>query len=104
DPKRYPDPKAMVDELHAKSFHLMISVWPFFRPHADGKPDVLNPVYDDMDKHGFFIAKTIAPSFHPVGQALYDAFNPEARKQYWKLMNDALFKIGVDAWWLDTTE
>jgi alpha-D-xyloside xylohydrolase len=36
--------------------------------------------------------------------ALYDAFNPEARKHYWKLMDDALFKIGVDAWWLDTTE
>jgi alpha-D-xyloside xylohydrolase len=36
--------------------------------------------------------------------ALYDAFNPEARKYYWQLMDDALFKIGVDAWWLDTTE
>ena len=104
DPKRFPDPKAMVDDLHAKNFHLMISVWPFFRPHADGKPETLNPVYEEMDKRGFFIAKTIAPSFHPVGQALYDAFNPEARRYYWKLMNDALFKIGIDAWWLDTTE
>ena len=45
-----------------------------------------------------------ARSFHPVGQALYDAFNPDARKYYWNLMNEALFKIGVDAWWLDTTE
>jgi alpha-D-xyloside xylohydrolase len=36
--------------------------------------------------------------------ALYDAFNPEARKYYWNLMNEALFRIGADAWWLDTTE
>ena len=36
--------------------------------------------------------------------ALYDAFNPDARKYYWNLMDEALFKIGVDAWWLDTTE
>jgi alpha-D-xyloside xylohydrolase len=36
--------------------------------------------------------------------AVYDATNPEARKYYWELMDKALFKIGVDAWWLDTTE
>ncbi len=94
--KNYPDPKAMVDGLHQKNVHLMISVWPFFRPGSS--------VYDDMDKRGFFIDKTIAPSFHPVAQALYDPFNPEARKYYWNLMNNALFKIGADAWWLDTTE
>ena len=94
--KNYPDPKGMVDALHDDHVHLMISVWPYFRPGS--------PVYDEMDKRGFFIAKTIAPSFHPVGQALYDAFNPEARKYYWSLMDNALFKIGVDAWWLDTTE
>src|SRR5260370_2926063 len=43
-------------------------------------------------------------SFHPAQMGLYDAFNPEARKYYWNLMDQALFKIGVDAWWLDTTE
>jgi alpha-D-xyloside xylohydrolase len=92
----YPDPKGMIEELHSEHVHLMISVWPFFRPGS--------AVYDYMDKEGYFIAKTKVAGFHPAGQALYDAFNPEARKYYWKLMNDALFKIGVDAWWLDTTE
>jgi alpha-D-xyloside xylohydrolase len=94
--KNYPDPKGLIDALHKNNVHLMISVWPYFRPGS--------PVYDDMDKRGFFIDKTIAPSFHPVAQALYDPFNPEARKYYWNLMNNALFKIGADAWWLDTTE
>jgi alpha-D-xyloside xylohydrolase len=94
--KNYPDPKGMVDELHKSDVHLMISVWPFFRPGS--------PVYDDADRRGFFIDRTKSPSFHPVGQALYDAFSPDARKYYWKLMDDALFKIGIDAWWMDTTE
>jgi alpha-D-xyloside xylohydrolase len=96
DKERYPDPKGMVDELHNEHFHLMISFWPYFRPGTK--------TYDDMDKRGFFIAKTVVAGFHPAGQALYDAFNPEARKYYWNLIDQALFKIGVDAWWLDTTE
>jgi alpha-D-xyloside xylohydrolase len=96
DKERYPDPKGMVDELHADHFHLMISVWPYFRRGSQ--------TYDDMDRRGFFIDKTKVSGFHPEGMALYDAFNPEARKYYWNLMDQALFKIGVDAWWLDTTE
>ncbi|MGB9432572.1 MAG: glycoside hydrolase family 31 protein [Candidatus Acidiferrum sp.] len=94
--KNYPDPKGMLEALHKDHVHLMISVWPFFRPGS--------PVYENMDRRGFFIAKTKVSGFHPAGMALYDAFNPEARQYYWKLMDDALFKIGVDAWWLDTTE
>jgi len=94
--KNYPDPKGLMDTLHKEHMHIMFSVWPYFRPGS--------PVYDDMDKRGFFVAKTQVSGFHPAGMALYDAFNPEARKYYWKLMDDALFKIGADAWWLDTTE
>src|SRR5258708_31979270 len=86
----------MVEDLHNNRFHLMISFWPYFRPGTK--------TYDDMDKRGFFIDKTKAGAFHPAGMGLYDAFNPEARKYYWNLMDLALFKIGVDSWWLDTTE
>ncbi|HTP67472.1 MAG TPA: glycoside hydrolase family 31 protein, partial [Dongiaceae bacterium] len=94
--KNYPDPKGLMDTLHKEHVHIMFSVWPYFRPGS--------PVYDDMDRKGLFIDKTKVSAFHPAGMALYDAFNPEARKYYWKLMDDALFKIGADAWWLDTTE
>jgi len=94
--KNYPDPKGMVDSLHDQHVHLMISVWPYFRPGS--------PVYDDMDKQGFFIDRTKVAGFHPARMALYDAFNPKARDYYWGLMNKALFQIGADAWWLDTTE
>ena len=94
----YPDPKGMIDDLHRDRFHFMISVWPFFEPGSEE--------YAYMSQRGWFIDKTRfenAP-YHHNGMALYDATNPEARRYYWKLMNDHLFNIGVDAWWLDTTE
>jgi alpha-D-xyloside xylohydrolase len=94
--EKYPDPKGMIDDLHKNNVHIMFSFWPFFRKGS--------ATYDDMDGKGYFIAKTVAPSFHPVDQALYDAFNPDARNYYWNLINQGLFKIGADAWWMDTTE
>ena len=96
--KNYPDPKGMVDQLHKDNFHLMISVWPFFEPGS--------AVYDDMDKRGWFVDKFkfAKPPYHTDAMAVYDATDPEARKYYWQLMDKALFNIGIDAWWLDTTE
>jgi alpha-D-xyloside xylohydrolase len=96
--KNYPDPKALVDELHNEHFHFMISVWPFFEPGSKE--------YDEMERRGFFIDRTkvAKPPYHAGGMAVYDPTNPEARNYYWDLMDKALFKIGVDAWWLDTTE
>lgn len=93
---KYPDPQGMINKLHDEHFHLMVSVWPFFRPGTS--------VYDQFDKNGWFIAKTLTGGFHPVGQALYDPTNPDARAQYWKNIDTALFEKGVDAWWLDTDE
>jgi len=94
--KNYPDARQMIDDLHRDHFHLMISVWPYFDPGT--------PTYAEMDKRGYFIDRTKAPAYHPAGMAVYDATNPEARAYYWQLMNKALFQIGADAWWLDTTE
>ena len=93
---KYPDPKAMVNELHNEHVHLMVSVWPFFYPGSE--------TYADMDKRGYFVARTPTAAFHPKGTALYDAFNPAARKYYWNLLKGSLFDIGVNAWWMDTTE
>jgi alpha-D-xyloside xylohydrolase len=95
--KNYPDPKAMIAQLHDEHVHIMFSFWPYFNPGS--------PVYDYMDKNGYFIAKMVVGTgdIHPLGQALYDPFNPAARKYYWGLL-DKVFSIGADAWWLDTDE
>lgn len=95
---KYPDPKGMVDQLHKDNFHLMISVWPFFEPGSKE--------YAEMEKNGWLVEKFkyAKPPYHEDGMAVYDASNPEARKYYWQIMDKGLFKLGVDAWWLDTTE
>jgi alpha-D-xyloside xylohydrolase len=92
----YPDPEGMINKLHDEHFHLMVSVWPYFRPGS--------ATYDEFDKNGWFVAKTLSGGFHPLGQALYDATNPAAQKMYWDNVNTALYQKGVDAWWLDTDE
>jgi alpha-D-xyloside xylohydrolase len=96
--KNYPDPKAMVDQLHSENFHLMISIWPFFEPGSAN--------YDYMQSKGWFVDKFkyAKPPYHTDAMAVYDATSREARKYYWDQVNKGLFSIGVDAWWMDTTE
>jgi alpha-D-xyloside xylohydrolase len=96
--KNYPDPKAMIDELHSENFHLMISIWPFFEPGSAN--------FDYMQSKGWFVDKFkyAKPPYHANAMAVYDATSPEARKYYWDLVNKGLFSIGADAWWMDTTE
>ncbi len=96
--QNYPDPRGMVDELHKEHFHLMISVWPFFEPGS--------AVYDEMDRRGWLVDKFkfAKPPYHTAGMGVYDATSAEARTYYWKRMEKGLFNIGIDAWWLDTTE
>jgi alpha-D-xyloside xylohydrolase len=95
--KNYPDPQGMIADLHENHFHIMFSFWPFF--------NLGSGVYDDMNKRGYFIDRiqVSTSQVHPAGQALYDAFNPDARKYYWQLL-DKVFALGADAWWLDTDE
>ena len=93
----YPDPQGMIDKLHEEHFHLMVSVWPFFRPGTS--------VYDQFDKNGWFIAKTLTGwiSSRRAGSLRSDESRWHAIK-YWNNINTALFQKGVDAWWLDTDE
>lgn len=86
DPKRFPDPDEMCQELHDLGTCLMVSVWPEF---ANDGPDQL-----ELGAAGKLLGD---------GRT-YDAFDPEARAIYWRQANDGLFVHGVDAWWCDSSE
>lgn len=102
DRERYPDPAKMVKDLHEK-YHtkIMISVWPKFY--------VGTKHYDEFKKNGWLYMRNVE-----VGQkdwvgpgyvsTFYDPYSEEARKLYWKQINEKLFVYGFDAWWLDSTE
>ncbi|MGC1361258.1 MAG: TIM-barrel domain-containing protein [Silvibacterium sp.] len=93
----YPDPKSMVQSLHDQHVHLMVSIWPLFQPG--------NANFDEMEAKGFFV--TLGPNHLPSympGARLYDAFSPGARRLYWQQAKKSLYDIGVDAFWMDSTE
>jgi alpha-D-xyloside xylohydrolase len=93
----FPDPAAMVRTLHDNHFHLMVSIWPIYQPGSAN--------FDEMQKKEFFIGQGVnrLPDFVP-GSRTYDPFSPEGRKTYWEQTKKSLYDIGVDAFWLDSTE
>jgi len=93
----YPDPASMVKRLHAEHVHLMVSIWPLFQPGSAN--------FTEMESQGNFVTPgpKPLPSFLP-GARLYDAFNPGARHAYWHQVKASLYDIGVDAFWMDSTE
>lgn len=95
--KYFPDPKSMVQTLHDEHMHMMASVWPFFQPGSQ--------TFEEFDQHKCFVdeAKDVFPAYYP-GSRLYDAYNEQARKLYWGQIKKSLFDIGVDAFWMDSTE
>jgi alpha-D-xyloside xylohydrolase len=99
DRTHYSNPAEMVRDLHAMNAHVMISVWARF--------DKGTPNYNELEKAGaLYNAPLISSTRGGLQESIkyYDPFNSTARKIYWRQMNDELFKLGFDAWWLDASE
>lgn len=101
DKSRFPDPKAMVDSIHAMNGRLMISVWPKFYASTEH--------YKQFDKNGWMYQQAIKDSIRDwIGPgyigSFYDAYSADARKLFWKQMQDKLYVLGIDAWWMDASE
>jgi len=86
DKKRYPDLAGCIDELHKLDVKIMFSIWPHMQGNGANQQEFL--------KKGLLLGN----------RSTYNAFSEEARKVYWKQVNDELFSKGVDAWWCDCTE
>lgn len=91
---RIKSPKEMVDYVHANNAHIMISVWASFGPWTN--------MYQRMDSIGALMDFDTWPP--NGGVKPYDPFNPTAREIYWNEMKKNIFDLGMDAWWLDSTE
>lgn len=131
DAKRYPEPKAMIDSVHAMNARFMISVWPKFYCSTDN--------YKELDSKGFMYRQAVADSIYDwLGYmgSFYDAYSPEARRIFWRQIDEKLYtglaggtavrsRSGsdmpsallsssdcdnplqsslVDAWWMDASE
>jgi len=101
DKTRFPDPRSMLETLHAENVHFMISIWPKFYPGTDN--------YRELDAAGAMYHGNIeAGAKDWVGpgytSSFYDPYSPRGRELYWKQINENLNVLGVDAWWMDATE
>lgn len=86
DPTRFPNPKEMIEKLHGKHVHFMISVWPNMNENCDN--------YREFQEQDLLL---------PASE-IYDAFSEDGRKLYWEQAQRGLFCHGVDAWWCDSSE
>ena len=102
----FSNPKKMVNDVHGLNAHMIISIWASFGPQT--------LQYREMKAKNMLLDFSTWPESgsdkwppnmdYPSGVMPYDAYNPEARDIYWKYANKGLFSVGIDGWWMDSTE
>lgn len=99
DAEYWPDPKAMVDELHKMGTKVMVSVW----PSVDRKSENFNEMYE----RGLLIRteRGTIQTYDFQGDCLVvDMTNPEAREFIWEKCKKNYYDYGIDMFWLDNAE
>ena len=99
DKTYWPDPKAMVDELHSMGIRVIVSVW----PSVDRKSENFGP----MTEQGLLIRteRGAAQTYDYQGDCVeIDPFNPETRKYIWEVCKKNYYDFGIDGFWLDNSE
>jgi alpha-D-xyloside xylohydrolase len=100
------NPQQMINDVHGMNAHMIISIWNSFGPKT--KPyrelDSINALFDfkTWPESGSF--KWPPNPDYPSGVRVYDAYNPAARDIYWKYLNAGIFSLGMDGWWIDSSE
>ena len=100
------NPQKMVNDIHYLNAHMIISIWSSFGPQTKQ--------YKELDRMGALMNFTTWPASgsdkwppnmdYPSGVKVYDAYHPVARDIYWKYLNKGLFSLGIDGWWMDSSE
>lgn len=102
----FPNPQKMVNDIHHQNAHLIISIWSSFGPetkqYREMKPKGMLMPFGTWPQSGL---EAWPPNReYPSGVEPYDPYNPEARDIYWKYLQKGLFSLGIDGWWMDSTE
>ena len=85
DRTRYPE--GFVKPIHEMHVHVMLSIWPNLQGERNGDRE-------ELLREGCMLGN----------RSTYNAFDPKARKIYWRQVRDGLLGEGIDAWWCDCTE
>ena len=101
DESRFPNPKAMVDSIHAMNGKMMISIWPKFYVNTEH--------FKEFDDKGWMYQQAVKDSVRDwVGPgyvgSFYDAYSAGARKLFWHQIYEHYYPLNIDAWWMDASE
>ncbi len=99
DKKYWPDPKAMIDELHSMGIKVVVSVWPSVDKRSEN--------FYEMQERGLFIRTERGglQTYDYQGDCTeLDATNPETRQFVWDICKKNYYDLGVDMFWLDNSE
>lgn len=100
------DPQKMVDDIHHQHAHMIISIWNSFGPHTKQFKELekIQALMDFRTWPESGSEKWPPNPAYPSGVKVYDPYNPAARDIYWRHLNAGLFSIGIDGWWMDSSE
>ncbi len=99
DENYWPDPQAMIDELHEMGIKLMVSVWPTV--------DETSSHYKEMNEKGYLVQteRGVPITMNFLGNnGFVDFTNPDAQNYLWRLLKKNYADKGVDLFWLDEAE
>ena len=99
DPRYWPDPGAMIRELHDMGVRVMVSVW----PSVDRRSENFAP----MLERGLLMRteRGAAQTYDYQGDCVQaDLFRKETRDYLWTVCRRNYRDLGVDSFWLDNAE
>lgn len=99
DPKYWPDPKAMCDELKEMEIEPVVSVWPTTNPKSEN--------YFEMSEANMLIRTENGQygTFDFYGQQTFiDPTNPATGPYVWKILKKNYYDYGIRNFWLDEAE
>ncbi len=99
DPRYWPNPKEMADELHQMGVKLMVSMWPTINEHSENYWPMLDCNFLIRTSKG---SNRVFDFYGP--QAEIDPTNPEARAYIWRCLKKNYIDNGVDCLWFDEAE
>lgn len=99
DNEYFPDPAAMIKELHEMGIETMVSIWP--------QVDWRSENYEEMKQQGLLVKINsgidVQMIFHG-NNVFMDATNPRTRQYVWNKCRQNYADLGIRTFWLDEAE
>ena len=99
EPRDWPNPQAMVDELKAMGVETVVSVWPTI--------DEKSVNFGEMAERGLLVTADRGNAIVMTWMGntfFFDATNPEAQAFVWEQCNKNYYQHGIRCFWLDESE